>query len=119
MDQEMELAAFEGLARNPSVPIKDRLAMALQVIDGLNERIDVKWKRFDYADKKNTAPPEGKLVWIHEEHYHGVIPGQFDGFTMTTYWGSDDVRVTHWAEMETPNPPEGVPGPGSGDEDDD
>jgi hypothetical protein len=39
MDRMMELAAFEGLARNPAVPIADRLAMALQVIDGLNARI--------------------------------------------------------------------------------
>lgn len=39
MDRDMELAAFEGMARNPALPMADRVAMALQVIDGLNERI--------------------------------------------------------------------------------
>lgn len=39
-DREMELAALEGLARNPVIPMADRLAMALQVIDGLNARAD-------------------------------------------------------------------------------
>lgn len=40
MNHEMELAALEGLARNPAMPTADRLAMALQVIDGLNARIE-------------------------------------------------------------------------------
>jgi hypothetical protein len=79
----------------------------------------VEWKPFDYSDKPSTAPPANRLVWIHDEFYHGVTLGQFDGFTMVTYWGSDDLSVTHWAELEEPNPPAGVPGPNDEDEDDD
>jgi len=40
MDREMELAALEGWARNLAVPVADRLAAALQVIDGLNAWIE-------------------------------------------------------------------------------
>lgn len=39
MDRMMELAALEGWARNPAVAVEERLAAALQVIDGLNARI--------------------------------------------------------------------------------
>jgi len=40
MDRMMELAALEGWARNPAVAVEERLAAALQVIDGLNARIE-------------------------------------------------------------------------------
>lgn len=39
MDRMMELAALEGWARNLAVPVYERLAAALQVIDGLNAQI--------------------------------------------------------------------------------
>ncbi|HEY1395007.1 hypothetical protein [Roseateles sp.] len=40
MDRMTELAALEGWARNLAVPVEERLAAALQVIDGLNARIE-------------------------------------------------------------------------------
>lgn len=68
---------------------------------------DVQWRRFDYADKKRTAPPVGDLVWIVEEFYtEGVTLGYFDGFTMFTWAGSDDCSVSWWAPIEYPASPE-------------
>jgi len=37
----VQRAAWEGLARNPTVPLNDRLALALQVIDSLNTERDL------------------------------------------------------------------------------
>lgn len=70
----------------------------------------VDWHAFDYADKANTAPPAGELVWIREDFYEdGVTLGQFDGWTFTTYWGSDDCSVSWWAPIVRPDDP----GPGA------
>lgn len=63
------------------------------------------WKPFDYDNKAATAPESDKLVWIHEEWYHGVTLGFFDGFTFNTYWGSDDCHITHWATLIYPAAP--------------
>lgn len=68
----------------------------------------VKWNRFDYNNKQETAPPGGDLVWIYETYYHGVFIGYYDGQAMRTSGGSDDCHVTHWAEIEWPEAPEGT-----------
>jgi hypothetical protein len=40
-DPAMQRAAWEGLARNPTIPLNDRLALALQVVDSLNTERDL------------------------------------------------------------------------------
>jgi hypothetical protein len=66
------------------------------------------WRRFDYDDKAATAPPPYTLVWIVETFYEdGVTLGYFDGYTMRTWSGSDDCRVTHWKPLKTPAVPKG------------
>lgn len=67
--------------------------------------MNVKWNKFDYGDKRNTAPPEDTLVWIVEESYDLEKIGYFDGFTFRVWSGSDDCCVTHWAKLEYPNYP--------------
>ncbi|MEV0236920.1 hypothetical protein [Nonomuraea sp. NPDC050786] len=65
------------------------------------------WRRFDYGNKAATAPPPHTLVWIVETYYErGVTLGYFDGFTMRTWVGSDDCRVTHWKKLKRPAMPE-------------
>lgn len=72
----------------------------------------VQWRRYDYSDKRNTAPGSDDLVWIREDYYEdGVTVGFFDGFTFRTWAGSDDCSVSHWAPIELPEDP----GPGSDD----
>jgi hypothetical protein len=64
------------------------------------------WRRFDYDDRKNTAPEAGSLVWIVEEFYGGVVTlGYFDGVTFRTWGGSDDCSVSWWAPIAYPSPP--------------
>jgi hypothetical protein len=69
---------------------------------------EVRWNRFDYDDKANTAPKHTELVWIAEEFYEeGVTLGYFDGYTFYTWVGSDDCSVSWWAEIERPAAPVG------------
>lgn len=71
---------------------------------------NIEWRPFDYDNRKKTAPPKelhDELVWIHEEHYHGVTLGYYDhGGWWCTWTGSDDCSVSHWAPLEKPDPPE-------------
>ena len=71
----------------------------------------VEWHAFDYANKKATAPSSDlhyAMLGIVERFYtEGVTLGYFDGFTFRTYNGSDDCSVSHWAEIDYPEPPEG------------
>lgn len=65
----------------------------------------VDWQPYDIEHKAETEPPYDKLVWIYEEDYHGVVLGFHDGFTFNTWWGSDDVNVSHWAALDEPDEP--------------
>jgi hypothetical protein len=71
--------------------------------------MNVKWRPFDYDNRRETGPESDKLVWINEVYYHGVTVGVFDGFTFRTWWGSDDCAVSHWAPIVWPEPPGGTP----------
>ena len=67
----------------------------------------VQWHKFDYDDKKNTAPETYVEVWIVEEFYtNGVTIGWFDGYTFNTHEFKDDCKVSYWAYMSYPDPPE-------------
>lgn len=72
---------------------------------------DLEWHVFDYSDKATTEPPSElthELVWITETlREEGVTLGYYDGYTFRTWNGSDDCRVTRWAEITYPDPPEG------------
>lgn len=70
----------------------------------MSEQVD--WRRFDYDDKRTTAPVADELVWIVEEFYEqGVTIGYFDGFTFRVWSGSDDCHVSSWAPIRYPEPP--------------
>jgi hypothetical protein len=76
-----------------------------------NSGTPIGWQKFDYDDRATTAPPAEKLVWIVEDWAYdgGVGIGYFDGYTMRTWWGSDDCHVTYWAKIVYPTPPEVTP----------
>lgn len=71
---------------------------------------DLEWHAFDYDNKAKTAPPRDlhhELLWVVEEFYEqGVTLGYFDGFTFHTWNGSDDCSVSHWAQIDYPEPPQ-------------
>lgn len=76
---------------------------AITARDRVRRRV---WRRFDFDDKKATAPPTDELVWIVEDFYeNGTTLGYFDGFTFRTYSGSDDCSVSWWAPITYPDPP--------------
>lgn len=65
------------------------------------------WRRFDYDDKRSTAPDDAALVWIVEDFYQkGVTVGYFDGFTFRCWDGNDDCFVSWWAPITYPEAPE-------------
>ena len=65
-----------------------------------------RWHRFDYDNKKATAPPNMQLVWIVEEYQaDGVTAGYYDRGIWRVWNGSDDCSVSWWAHMEMPEPP--------------
>lgn len=65
------------------------------------------WHKFDYEDRRNTAPVAHETVWVVEEFYiNGVTQGFFDGYTFNTFDSKDDCKVSYWAEIEYPEPPE-------------
>ncbi|MFI6485050.1 hypothetical protein ACIBH1_44550 [Nonomuraea sp. NPDC050663] len=49
--------------------------------------------RFNYEEKASTGPPAEELVWVVERYARRVTVGFFDGFTMRTWFGSDDCDV--------------------------
>lgn len=73
----------------------------------MTDQPDVEWRRFDYADKDNTAPKGTYTpVWIREDHYEeGVTIGYFDGYTFRVWGGSDDCSVSWWAPIQYPADP--------------
>jgi hypothetical protein len=73
--------------------------------------VTVEWHQYNREDKPNTTPANvDELVWIFETFYTGGVDvGYFDGFTFRMWSGSDDCNVTHWAPMETPEPPPDAP----------
>lgn len=72
--------------------------------DRLRRRV---WRRFDYDNKQATRPPVAGLVWIVEDFYEeGVTLGYYDGVTMRTWTGADDCKVSWWAPITYPEPPQ-------------
>lgn len=72
---------------------------------------DLNWQPFDYENKPGpgVAPHAYALVWIADrDAATGVDLGYFDGYTFRLWGGSDDVTVTHWAEIVWPKPPKGA-----------
>lgn len=67
------------------------------------------WRPFSYQDKAATAPGVNELVWVREENYRVVTFGYYDGFTFRLWHGTDDCSITHWAPVEYPAAPAGVP----------
>jgi hypothetical protein len=67
------------------------------------------WVPFDYEVRPRDSqplPPENTPVWIYEEDYFvDVTIGYFDGFTLRSWTGSDDIHVTHWRHIVRPEPP--------------
>lgn len=63
------------------------------------------WTPYDCDNRDaNPLPPRSVLVWIHDEFYHGVTLGNWNGW-WETYFGSDDIGVTHWMPISYPDPP--------------
>ena len=66
----------------------------------------INWIRFDYRNKRNTAPPTHEPVFIREDNYQdGVSVGFFDGLTWHDVHGSDDLKISWWASIDWPEDP--------------
>ncbi len=65
------------------------------------------WVPYDSDDKAaNPLPEPWVTVWIHDEFYHGVIPGVWADGWWQLLTGSDDLGVTHWKPMQVPEAPD-------------
>lgn len=72
---------------------------------GLNE-----WIPYEYDDRSaNPLPPDDRLVWVHDSYYYGVTVGRWLGQWWEASDGCDDLGVTHWMLLDTPNLPSGDP----------
>jgi hypothetical protein len=67
------------------------------------------WHEYDHHAPGRTSPPAFELVWMADRG-SGVILGYFDGIAFReAATRSDDVDVTHWAQVSTPAPPDAKP----------
>lgn len=67
----------------------------------------VTWHKFDYEDENSAVPLPYETVWIVEEFYaNGVTQGYHDGYTFNTFDSKDDCKVSYWAYISYPDPPE-------------
>lgn len=77
--------------------------------------IDAFWHEFSVDNRKETRPPGPGNVWVYDPDNYGVTIAHYDHITPDDNTGffracNGDmlVNVTHWAEIEYPDEPEGV-----------